>query len=442
MPLEPGKSQEVISRNIEELIKAGHSRAQAAAIAYREAGEAQDDDTGQTFKIYDGEAGSARKYDLNGWAEVKGNPISKVGVFDYLGSDISPELVPDQIYRVYRPAEELSDPETIESFKLLPWTDEHAMLGFEEDGMMPAEKKGIQGVVGEDVYFEDGYLKANLKIFSTKLANLIDSGKKELSIGYRCLYDMVSGVYDGMRYDAIQRKIRGNHLATVEEGRSGHDVAVLDHFRVTFDSKEIQMPEENEIKAEEMSMSELTAVVRELMEAVAALKKPQGDESELSEKAAEEGDTKDEEGEYKKFVNKSEIEDKDLDEQKSEKIEDEDLTEEEEMSQDDKPGDMSKPADKKGMDSAMRKVFHEISRRDDLYNRLSQHVGAFDHKSKTFDEVAKYGVQKLKLKCTPGHEAAFLEGFLVAAKVNSVSVVAKDSKVKSESIDAFLKGGE
>lgn len=37
MPLEKGSSQEVISRNIAELVKAGHDSKQAAAIAYSEA---------------------------------------------------------------------------------------------------------------------------------------------------------------------------------------------------------------------------------------------------------------------------------------------------------------------------------------------------------------------------------------------------------------------
>lgn len=454
MPLVSGKSQKAISKNI-EIEKNAHPNMpvkQAAAIAYSKARESEDDDTGESFRIYDKDStGSARKYDLNGWAEVKGNPISKVGVFDYLGRDISPDLEPDRIYKIYRPAEELSNPETIDSFKLLPWTDEHAMLGTGDDGMLEPEKKGIHGVIGEDVYFEDGYLKANLKIFSSKLANLIDKGKKELSIGYRCLYDMVSGVYDGVKYDAIQRDIRGNHLASVEEGRSGHDVAVLDHFKIVFDTKEIKMPDlkrEGEMKDEEMSMGECVKMVRDLSEKVNKLMEMQGDEKEegeakkeLSEKAANEGDAKDEEGEYKKFVNKAEIEDKDLEEQESEKIED--TAEEEEMSQDDKEGDMSKPKDKKSMDSAVKRVFHEISRRDNLARKLSDHVGAFDHKDKTFGEVAKYGIKKLGLQCQAGHEAAMLEGYLAAAKANSVSRVATDSSsMKSSSIDAYINGGE
>ena len=39
MPLKSGSSSDVISYNIEELIKSGRSRDQAAAISYRKAGK-------------------------------------------------------------------------------------------------------------------------------------------------------------------------------------------------------------------------------------------------------------------------------------------------------------------------------------------------------------------------------------------------------------------
>ena len=42
MPLKEGSSQETISANIEELIRAGHSKEQAAAIAYKKAGKSRD----------------------------------------------------------------------------------------------------------------------------------------------------------------------------------------------------------------------------------------------------------------------------------------------------------------------------------------------------------------------------------------------------------------
>lgn len=41
MPLAKGKSKDVISANIAELIRSGHKPDQAAAIAYKEAGKAK-----------------------------------------------------------------------------------------------------------------------------------------------------------------------------------------------------------------------------------------------------------------------------------------------------------------------------------------------------------------------------------------------------------------
>ena len=43
MPLEPGSSKDVISRNIAELIRAGHPKDQAVAIAYAEADRTKDE---------------------------------------------------------------------------------------------------------------------------------------------------------------------------------------------------------------------------------------------------------------------------------------------------------------------------------------------------------------------------------------------------------------
>jgi uncharacterized protein len=444
MPLKSGSSQKTISSNIEELINSGYPQKQAAAIAYSKSrGDSTDDDKGETFKIYDEESETARSLDMNGWTEIKGNPISKVGVFPYSGGQISPDLEPDRIYQVYRPQEELSNTETINSFKLLPWTDEHAMLGSEDEGMLPAEKKGIHGVIGEDVYYEDGYLKANIKIFSEKLAQLIEQGKKELSIGYRCLYDLTPGVYNGQQYDAIQRNIRGNHLALVDEGRSGSDVSVLDKFKFTIDSKELLMAdqerkEEKKVEDEGMTLEQCAEAIKHLQEMFEKMNPSKMEDEEegeakkeLSEKSEEEGDAKDEEGEYKKFVNKAEVEDDDLEEEEK-------LSQDAEGDTEKKDGDMEKPKDSKGMDAKL--FFRELNQKTQLAEKLSRHIGTFDHAEMTHKEIAKYGVKKLGLRCKPGHEVSMLEGYLAAAKTKTISHIAQDSNVKSSCIDNYLKG--
>ena len=168
-----------------------------------------------------------KKVDYNEFWLIEENPLTKVGVFPYLGSQISDKLEPDKIYQVLRPAEEIQSQETINSFKLLPIVDDHTMLGT-GDGMMPAEEKGIHGVIGENVKAKADMVVGDLKIYSETLKDLIENGKKDLSMGYFCDYDLTPGTYKGQHYDAIQRNIRGNHVALVDEGRMGKDVCVMD----------------------------------------------------------------------------------------------------------------------------------------------------------------------------------------------------------------------
>jgi hypothetical protein len=454
MPLKSGKSKKTISHNVKTELEYNPKMdpKQAEAIAFSEARNSKDSE-------------SAQKRDLNDFIEVKGNNISKVGVFPYSGGQLGyPELEPDKIYMVYRPEESLSEPETIESFKLLPLTDEHEMLG-SEDGTMPAEQKGVHGVIGEDVYFEAPYLKANLKIFSEKLKNLINEGKKELSIGYRCLYEKISGVYNGDSYDFIQREIRGNHLALVSEGRSGPDVSVMDKYKFTYDTigmihPDLKKPDsmaEKDMAKEmyeedegEMSLEECVKMIKELEAKIDKVFSSE-DEEEDTEKAAKEGDAKDTDPDS--FVEKADIVDSDEDpsEEESKKKEKNEMKKEQGEDDEEKPdGDTNKSMDSK-LRSLTRQVmdmkrtntksmFMEVTKRNDLADRLSHHIGTFDHSEKTFDEVACYGVKRLKISCQKGHEEAALNGYLAAAKVNSPIAHALDSDLKSSGIDAYLKG--
>jgi hypothetical protein len=53
--------------------------------------------------------------DDNGFWLIENNPISKEGVFPYLGKTISPQLEPNKIYNVYRPFNEISKEDTLKS---------------------------------------------------------------------------------------------------------------------------------------------------------------------------------------------------------------------------------------------------------------------------------------------------------------------------------------
>lgn len=376
---------------------------------------------------------SARQEDLNGYIEIKNNPLSKVGVFPYFGMQISDSLIPDKIYNVYRPEEELSNSECLDSFKLIPFTNEHAMLGASEDGLMPAEKKGVHGTTGENVYFEFPYLKGNLKVFSESLADEIEDGKQELSIGYRCDYDPTRGTYDGKEYDFVQRNIRGNHIALVDEGRSGHDVKVLDHhFKFTLDSGVLKMEENtspdvieeahDDQQESSMSLEEACTKIKELSNSLEQLKSLVSKEK--SEQSADE-----------------EVPDLGM----SDKAKDEDLDDDSDDDDNDYSED-KKSADKKsGMDinDIKKSLFAEIEERDRLYKKVKSVIGSFAHDGMTLREVAEYGVKKLGITCKKGHEQTAIDSYLLAKnRISQMQMSSMDSSYrKSSSLQDYIEKG-
>lgn len=368
---------------------------------------------------------SARVQDLNGWYESKGNPISKVGVFPYLGAQLPDAPDPGRIYQVYRPAEELGRRECLESFKLIPFIDEHTMLGpSDSPGLTPAEQKGVHGVVGEEIIFDGTYIRGNLKVFSEAMANLITRVKKELSAGYRCLYDWTPGVTaEGVRYDAVQRDIRANHLALVAQGRMGPDVAVLDHNCFTIDSMEyIAMPdpikkEENDgelagIKAALEKLAPLIAQVEELKAAIAGKKEEAPAEM--------------------------------TDEQKAEKAKADAASLDAEAATQLAAMDARLKATEASLakvtDSAdIKTVLAHVQKRDALVAKVTPFIGVFDAACMTCDEVAKYAVGKLELNAPAGAEEATLNGYL-HGRAPSVTTVATDSAVRGSLVANYLAG--
>jgi hypothetical protein len=334
---------------------------------------------------------SARVEDINGWFEVLRQPVSMAGVYDYLGEKLEGAPDPGKTYRVLRSPEELDDPEFKDSCRLLPWVDEHSgLLGPEELNALPAEEKGIGGVTGERVEFDKktNTLYINVKCYSEAQRNLIDAGKIELSLGYRCRYIWKAGVWNGEHYDAIQCQLRGNHLATVTEGRMGPLVAVLDSIDIKGN------------KAMDEELKKMLAAIMLRLDKLDGGDKPEVEVVEDADEAKPD-DVKAEDADEAK---PDDVKAEDADEAKPDDVKAEDACVEDEGGKG------------TGMDEAdiTRRVLQHAGRRDKLAARLKKYTGAFDHSALTESELAKRGCKKLNIAAPAGQELAALTGYLTA----------------------------
>ena len=328
---------------------------------------------------------SKRVVDINGWITIKDNPILKAGIFPYLGSEIG-QGEPTRVYKVLRSEEELSKPETIESFELVPLINEHFVLG--ELGT-DTDDKPIDGIVGESIYFEAPYLKSNIKVFGKHIKKLIEVGKIELSAGYSCKYIQVENNPD---YDFIQTDIRANHLALVEAGRNGSDVAVQDALKFTLDSKELLMNLED-------ILAQISALSDEDKAKLLATLKPAEDEN----------------TEVEKEVAKDEDKEVATDAENTEVAKDEDTSVDVEAIK----------------QEAVKEVMSELAEVKEIASDLTEVIGeippvAMDSKAK----LVAYGLDKLKIKAKKGEELATLRGYLQHKRADKYEpIVAQDSAI-------------
>lgn len=173
----------------------------------------------------------AKQTDINGYWIYEDVPITRTGVFPYRGRQIDSDgkmgLDPNRKYPVYRPASEITSPQTLASFNGVFLVDEHRMMG---EGQTDASQRRIDGSV-YDVHVDPhnhGVVLATLKVQTRRMKDLIDSGKRALSCGYYCDYRPQKGVFNGMPYDFVQFDLTGNHVALVKKGRCGEKCAIMD----------------------------------------------------------------------------------------------------------------------------------------------------------------------------------------------------------------------
>ena len=202
---------------------------------------------------------SKRHYDENRFLRVDISPLTKEQVAPYLGREVPDYqrlgLDPNKLYHVYRPASELSSPETIASVNNIPIQLDHHL----ENPDNPPKGTRI-GTTGEAAKWQAPYLVNSLTFWDTHAIKLIENNTmRELSLGYAYTPIMKSGTFHGEKYDLVMKDIRANHLALVEQGRAGRDVLVMDSRPKSLSpTKDKQTMDNNEMNAK------LAALVAEM----------------------------------------------------------------------------------------------------------------------------------------------------------------------------------
>lgn len=123
-------------------------------------------------------------------------------------------------YVEYRPPEEVFHADTLDSFGAVPLTNDHPSVALNAHNTSAYQ---IGSVLNPR---QDGTrTRATILVTDAKAIEALRKGKNQLSCGYQCTLEESEGVApDGTRYSAIQRAIRGNHVAVVDAARGGPEL--------------------------------------------------------------------------------------------------------------------------------------------------------------------------------------------------------------------------
>ena len=146
----------------------------------------------------------------NGWMDVSG-VATRSGVFLYAEGDGTEK-------RELRPRSEVFDAESLASLVGVPFTNDHPAAPLDSENTQLHQVGHVLQVIPR---IDAGIVEVRLRITHKTTLDEILAGKLELSGGYTTDVIEEPGVEDGERYDAVQTRIRYNHLALVDEARAG-----------------------------------------------------------------------------------------------------------------------------------------------------------------------------------------------------------------------------
>ena len=153
---------------------------------------------------------------------------------DYYGSEIG-HADASRVFKVYRPENEIFKRDALASFAHKPVT-----MGHPANGVSPETwRKDAVGSIGSEVVRDGEFVRVPMVIMDAQAIVDIESGVREISMGYDCELVMETGTTkDGRAYDAYQRGHRMNHAAIVEVGRAGPQCRIGDQSRTPKQQKD------------------------------------------------------------------------------------------------------------------------------------------------------------------------------------------------------------
>lgn len=140
--------------------------------------------------------------------------VTRVGVFKY-------RLLDGTIQAELRPEDEVFSKDSLASLETLIVTDDHPNVMVDSHNT----KQFQVGFTGENPKKDDTFIRSKLTITNKDtIDKVLEQGKTEISSGYTADLEFTPGIFNGIKYDAVQRNIRYNHVAIVDRGRAGPDV--------------------------------------------------------------------------------------------------------------------------------------------------------------------------------------------------------------------------
>jgi len=142
--------------------------------------------------------------------------VTRSGIFEY-------QMYDGTIRREFRPEEEVFLQESLDTLKEIPVTNDHPWDFVNSEN----SKDYSVGMTNDSVVRDGDFVALGLTVLQKNAVHdIVVMKKQEMSCGYTCEVWDQKGVWNGQEYDAVQKNIRYNHVAIVDQGRAGPDVKI------------------------------------------------------------------------------------------------------------------------------------------------------------------------------------------------------------------------